>query len=87
MTKALYLFSRLLQVLSVLGYLFGLIVIGLDLAGELETSGAWISSLVVILVMRIWHDHEYTLSKMKSKDYGSGKSNLNQIISDISRYQ
>ena len=50
MTKALYLFSRLLQVVSVLGYLFGLIVIGLDLAGELETSGAWISSLVIFMV-------------------------------------
>ena len=50
MTKALYLFSRLLQVLSVLGYLFGLIVIGLDLAGELETSGAWISSLVIFMI-------------------------------------
>jgi hypothetical protein len=50
MTKALYLFSRLLQIVSVLGYLFGLIVIGLDLAGELESSGAWISSLVIFMI-------------------------------------
>ena len=50
MTKVVYLFSRLLQVVSVLGNLLGLIIILLDVAGKMETEGVWLVSIFLFMV-------------------------------------
>ena len=50
MTKVVYLFSRLLQVVSVLGNLLGFIIILLDVAGKMETEGVWLVSIFLFMV-------------------------------------
>ena len=50
MTKIWYIVARLIQIISVLGNLLGVIIIGLDIGGQLETEGAWLVSIFLFLV-------------------------------------
>lgn len=50
MTKIWYIVARLIQVISVIGNLFAVCIIALDLAGQLETEGVWLTSIFLFIV-------------------------------------